>query len=208
MEDTTRLSISPQHPDRQELALRPQSLRQYVGQGQIKENLRVFIDAAKKRGESLDHVLLSGPPGLGKTTLAHILGRELGVGFHSTSGPVLERQGDLAAILTNLEAGDILFVDEIHRMNRTVEEVLYSAMEDFKLDIIIGRCTGTQVWINSQAVISVTFEYPGGLPQFITPDETTKLMIEINAFGDTILGTPSIFISANKGAYVETTLTL
>ena len=139
MEDTTRLSISPQHPDRQELALRPQSLRQYVGQGQIKENLRVFIDAAKKRGESLDHVLLSGPPGLGKTTLAHILGHELGVGFHSTSGPVLERQGDLAAILTNLEAGDILFVDEIHRMNRTVEEVLYSAMEDFKLDIIIGQ---------------------------------------------------------------------
>jgi len=139
MEDTTHQDLTPDQPDNQELSLRPRSLAEYVGQQEIKENLRVFIDAARGRGQPLDHVLLSGPPGLGKTTLAHILSHELGVALHSTSGPVLERQGDLAAILTNLQAGEILFVDEIHRMNRVVEEVLYSAMEDFKLDIIIGQ---------------------------------------------------------------------
>lgn len=139
MDDTTRFSPLPQHPDPHEQSLRPNTLQDYVGQVEIKGNLAVFIAAAKKRGQCLDHVLLSGPPGLGKTTLAHILGRELGVGISSTSGPVLERQGDLAAILTNLEAGQILFIDEIHRMNRLVEEVLYSAMEDFKLDIMIGQ---------------------------------------------------------------------
>jgi len=139
MDDTTRLDAPPQPSDRQELSLRPLCLQDYIGQVEIKENLRVFINAAKQRGQALDHVLLSGPPGLGKTTLANIIAGELGVGLNSTSGPVLERQGDLAAILTNLEAGAILFIDEIHRMNRLVEEVLYGAMEDYKLDIMIGQ---------------------------------------------------------------------
>jgi Holliday junction DNA helicase RuvB len=123
----------------QDLSLRPTWLGEYIGQSDVKENLRVFIEAAKRRGQALDHVLLSGPPGLGKTTLATIFANEMGVQLRSTSGPVIERQGDLAAILTNLDAGSVLFIDEIHRMNRVVEEVLYSAMEDFTLDIIIGE---------------------------------------------------------------------
>ena len=125
--------------EQQELSLRPQQLKDYVGQEEIRRNLEVFIAAARKRNHALDHVLLSGPPGLGKTTLAHIFAREMGVQIRSTSGPVIERQGDLAAILTNLEPGTILFIDEIHRMNRVIEEVLYGAMEDFTLDIIIGE---------------------------------------------------------------------
>ncbi|MCZ6646536.1 MAG: Holliday junction branch migration DNA helicase RuvB [SAR324 cluster bacterium] len=139
MEDSTRPATSPQTPDPQEASLRPLTLANYVGQTEIKRNLKVFIDAARNRQQPLDHVLLSGPPGLGKTTMAYILAREMGVGIRSTSGPVLERQGDLAAILTNLEPGEILFIDEIHRMPRAVEEVLYGAMEDFKLDIIVGQ---------------------------------------------------------------------
>ncbi|MGA2191938.1 MAG: Holliday junction branch migration DNA helicase RuvB [Nitrospirota bacterium] len=122
-----------------DLALRPTTFDEYVGQERIKENLKVFIRAAKERGEALDHVLFSGPPGLGKTTLAHIIAREMGVGIKTTSGPVIERAGDLAAILTNLERGDVLFVDEIHRLNRVIEEILYPAMEDYQLDIIIGQ---------------------------------------------------------------------
>ena len=120
-------------------SLRPQRLQDYIGQNEIKENLHVFIGAAIKRGHALDHVLLSGPPGLGKTTLANIFAREMEVQLRSTSGPVIERQGDLAAILTNLDPGSILFIDEIHRLNRVVEEVLYGAMEDFTLEIIIGE---------------------------------------------------------------------
>lgn len=120
-------------------ALRPSSFDEYVGQDRVKDNLKVFIRAARERGEALDHVLFSGPPGLGKTTLAHIIAREMGVNIKTTSGPVIERAGDLAAILTNLEKGDVLFVDEIHRMNRVIEEILYPAMEDYQLDIIIGQ---------------------------------------------------------------------
>jgi Holliday junction DNA helicase RuvB len=119
--------------------LRPQTLSEFVGQTKLKSNLRVFIDAAKARGEALDHVLFAGPPGLGKTTLAQILARELRVNFRATSGPVIAKAGDLAALLTNLEERDILFIDEIHRLNPAVEEILYPAMEDFQLDLIIGE---------------------------------------------------------------------
>src|SRR3989304_5546161 len=120
-------------------SLRPVRFEDFVGQDRIKENLRVFIEGAKGRGEALDHVLFCGPPGLGKTTLANIIAHELGVNIKSTSGPVLERAGDLAAILTNLEDHDVLFIDEIHRLNRGGEEILYPAMEDFQLDIIVGK---------------------------------------------------------------------
>lgn len=122
-----------------ERALRPQRLSEYIGQATIREQLGLFIEATRQRGEALDHVLLFGPPGLGKTTLAHILARELGVNLRQTSGPVLERAGDLAALLTNLERNDVLFIDEIHRLNPVVEEILYPALEDYQIDIMIGE---------------------------------------------------------------------
>ena len=122
-----------------ETGLRPRFLKEYTGQQKAKDNLRVFIEAARQRGEPLDHVLLYGPPGLGKTTLAGIIANEMGVNFRVTSGPAIEKQGDLAALLTNLSAGDVLFIDEIHRLSRSVEEILYPAMEDFALDIMIGK---------------------------------------------------------------------
>jgi holliday junction DNA helicase RuvB len=133
--------VAPTRRDEDELesSLRPKRLAEFIGQAQARANLSVFIDAARGRGEALDHVLFSGPPGLGKTTLAQIVARELDVGFRSTSGPVLARAGDLAAILTNLEPRDVLFIDEIHRLNPAVEEILYPAMEDFELDLIIGE---------------------------------------------------------------------
>ena len=133
--------ISPQRieEDAGEASLRPQTLAEFVGQKATRENLSIFIQAARHRGEALDHVLLHGPPGLGKTTLAQIVARELGVGFRATSGPVIQRAGDLAAILTNLQPRDVLFIDEIHRLQPAIEEVLYPAMEDFQLDLIIGE---------------------------------------------------------------------
>lgn len=133
------ISGGEQEPDVWQYSLRPRHLAEYIGQDQVKNNLAIFIQAALNRKEALDHVLLHGPPGLGKTTLAGIIANELGVNFRVTSGPAIERQGDLAAILTNLDDKDVLFIDEIHRLSRSVEEILYSAMEDYALDIIIGK---------------------------------------------------------------------
>ena len=140
-EETQQPLLSTAHlgEDEGELSLRPRKLTEYIGQEKAKENLSIFIDAAKLRGEPLDHVLLHGPPGLGKTTLSGIIANEMGVNLRVTSGPAIEKPGDLAALLTNLSENDILFVDEIHRLNRSVEEILYPAMEDFAIDIIIGK---------------------------------------------------------------------
>ena len=141
MQEERLVTGSPASPNEEavERALRPQRLDEYVGQSKIREQLEIFIAAARKRGESLDHVLLFGPPGLGKTTLAHIVAHEMGVNLRQTSGPVLERPGDLAALLTNLERNDVLFIDEIHRLSPVVEEILYPALEDYQIDIMIGE---------------------------------------------------------------------
>jgi Holliday junction DNA helicase RuvB len=138
MSEPRLVAPAPQADDAGEASFRPLALQEFVGQRQVQDNLRVFVAAARSRGEALDHVLLSGPPGLGKTTLAQIIAREMGVGFRATSGPVIQRAGDLAALLTNLEPRDVLFIDEIHRLTPPVEEILYPAMEDFQLDLMIG----------------------------------------------------------------------
>jgi Holliday junction DNA helicase RuvB len=139
MAESDRIIGGDRQSEDSDASMRPKALGDFIGQAAVRENLSVFIAAAKARKEPLDHVLLHGPPGLGKTTLAHIVSRELGVGFRATSGPMIAKAGDLAAILTNLEANDVLFIDEIHRLNPAIEEVLYPAMEDFQLDLIIGE---------------------------------------------------------------------
>jgi Holliday junction DNA helicase RuvB len=166
MSDEQDRLISPNSKpdDRMDYALRPQRLQDLIGQEQVRQNLEILIEAARQRGEPLEHVLFYGPPGLGKTTLAHILANEMDVNIKVTAGPAIERAGDLAAILTNLRAGDILFVDEIHRLGRAVEEVLYPAMEDFALDIVIGK---------GPAARSIRLK----LPRFTVIGATTRLAL-------------------------------
>ena len=181
--------------------LRPTSLSDFVGQKQVCENLKIFIEAAKQRGEALDHVLLFGPPGLGKTTLASIVAKELGVGFRATSAPMISKSGDLAAILTNLEPNDVLFIDEIHRLNPAIEEVLYSAMEDFQLDLIIGEGPSARsVRIDLQpftlvgattrsGMLSTPLRERFGIPlrlYFYSPEELEKIVSR----GASLLGMP------------------
>ena len=183
------------------ISLRPTSLSEFVGQKQVCENLKIFIEAAKKRGEALDHVLLFGPPGLGKTTLASIIAKELGVGFRATSAPMISKSGDLAAILTNLEPNDVLFIDEIHRLNPAIEEVLYSAMEDFQLDLIIGEGPSARsVRIDLQpftlvgattrsGMLSTPLRERFGIPlrlDFYSPEELEKIVTR----GASLLGMP------------------
>src|SRR5256884_2718251 len=187
--------------DAGDTALRPQLLSEFVGQAQARANLSIFISAARKRGEALDHVLFHGPPGLGKTTLAQIVARELGVGFRATSGPVIVRAGDLAALLTNLEPRDVLFIDEIHRLNPAVEEILYPAMEDFELDLIIGEgpsARSVKIALAPFTLIGATtrsgllttpLRDRFGIPMRLSFYETKELM-QIVARGARVLGLP------------------
>ncbi len=183
-----------------EVTLRPQHFKDYVGQERLKKNLQLAIDAAKKRGDPIDHVLLYGPPGLGKTTMATVIANEMGAGLRVTAGPAIERGGDLASILTNLQDGDILFIDEIHRLNRAVEEILYSAMEDYKLDIVIGKgpaARSVRLDLPKFTVIGATTR-TGSLAaplrdrfghvhrlEFYTPDEISKIITRAAGILDT-----------------------
>ncbi|KQM84995.1 ATP-dependent DNA helicase RuvB [Sphingomonas sp. Leaf23] len=186
-----RMTTPLRRPEDVDAALRPKALDEFVGQQAARENLRVFIDAARGRGDVLDHVLFFGPPGLGKTTLAQIVAREMGVGFRATSGPVIAKSGDLAALLTNLEDGDVLFIDEIHRLNPAVEEVLYPAMEDRALDLMIGEGPSARsVRIDlprftlvgattRQGLLTTPLRDRFGIPirlQFYTVDELTRVV--------------------------------
>ncbi len=171
LEKNPNLSPEVLEEETAENILRPKLLREFLGQNKIKGNLQIFLDAAKKRGDSLDHTLFYGPPGLGKTTLSQIIAHEMGVGFKGTSGPIITKSGDLAAILTNLQPGDVLFIDEIHRLNTSVEEVLYSAMEDYKLDVIIGE---------GPAARSIKID----LPNFTLVGATTRLGLLSNPLRD------------------------
>lgn len=169
--DRNKTSEDKGHSSTSDQSLRPAELHEYIGQTKAKDNLRLFIEAAKQRGDSLDHVLLAGPPGLGKTTLAHIIAHEMGTQMHSLTGPNIEKKGDLASILTNLQPGDVLFIDEIHRLQKTIEEVLYSAMEDFKLDLIIGQGPGAR---------TLSFD----LPKFTLVGATTRTGLLTNPLRD------------------------
>jgi Holliday junction DNA helicase RuvB len=192
MNDSRVVGGGPTDGDEAEASIRPQSLDEFVGQQQLRDNLKVFIAAARGRRDALDHVLLHGPPGLGKTTLAQIVARELGVGFRMTSGPVIARAGDLAALLTNLEPRDVLFIDEIHRLNPAVEEILYPAMEDFQLDLIIGEGPAarsvridlprfTLVGATTRSgLITTPLRERFGIPlrlQFYTPEELERIVL-------------------------------
>src|SRR5476649_2218489 len=194
MSDPERL-VAPKRAeeDAAELALRPQTLDDFVGQKQVRENLKIFITAAKARGEPLDHVLFHGPPGLGKTTLAQIVAREMGVGFRATSGPVIQKAGDLAAQLTNLQAHDVLFIDEIHRLNPAIEEILYPAMEDYELDLMIGEGPGarsvklplkrfTLIGATTRAgLLTTPLRDRFGIPmrlEFYTPEELKRVLTQ------------------------------
>lgn len=191
MSDTDRIIDAEKRGEDLDVSLRPQLLDEFTGQKAARENLKVFIEAAKNRGEALDHVLFVGPPGLGKTTLAQIMAKELGVNFRSTSGPVIAKAGDLAALLTNLEERDVLFIDEIHRLNPAVEEILYPAMEDYQLDLIIGEgpaARSVKIDLSKFTLVAATtrlgllttplrdrFGIPVRL-EFYTPEELEKIV--------------------------------